>query len=583
MVQVTTRTSDDRIDNAVAALAAAGVGRATPVGLVVGDAQRCGLALESGDTWDVDIDTVAAIDATLRPRWVWWSADAVAAPLLALGVRVGTCWDVAAAHRLLAGGHRADPARVWAWLHDIPASGIPAVGQLDLLGGDAGSDDDPVRPDGHLRPDWIAGSWTSTPTGRSRWAALAIEARRLQVARRAHIEVRGDLASTTHAESAAELLCVELAADGLPIDRARAESIIASVIGPRPRDEREAEERRRERDALVLAHAPAGGSIDLRSPGDVKAMLRRAGLDLDDTRAWRLERLRDAHPVVDALLRWRKAERMATTYGYGWLDQHVSADGRLRGAWTGSDGGAGRMTAQAGLHSLPAEMRPAVVAEPGYRFVRADLGQIEPRVLAVVSGDPALVQATADDDLYAPVAARLGVERATAKIAVLAAMYGQTSGAAGETLRAMERAYPVAINFLRDAEEAGRAGASIRTHGGRLVRMWQIDDDDDGVAPRSAIAARGRFARNAMVQGAAAELFKAWAATVRAHGAPAGARIVLCLHDEILVHVPEDEAESMARRIDECLAEAAWRWSAGSTARFVSDTSVIHAWSDAKP
>lgn len=49
-----------------------------------------------------------------------------------------------------------------------------------------------------------------------------------------------------------------------------------------------------------------------------------------DTRAWRLEEHRHDHPQVDALLRWRKAERVATTDSYAWLDQHVGADGRLR-------------------------------------------------------------------------------------------------------------------------------------------------------------------------------------------------------------------------------------------------------------
>ena len=58
---------------------------------------------------------------------------------------------------------------------------------------------------------------------------------------------------------------------------------------------------------------------------------------------------------------------------------------------------------------------------------------------------------------------------------------------------------------------------------------------------RRSAAARGRYARNAMVQGAAAELFKVWAVTVRARGASLGARIVLCLHDELLVHAPLEQ------------------------------------------
>ena len=222
----------------------------------------------------------------------------------------------------------------------------------------------------------------------------------------------------------------------------------------------------------MLRLVPNPDGIDLRNPAQVRTLLARVGIDVPDTRSWRLERFAGAHPVVEALLAWRKAERIATTFGYDWLARNVGPDARLRGAWSGSDGAAGRMTAQAGLHNLPADLRPAVAAPAGQVLVRADLGQIEPRVLAAVSGDRALAKATQDDDLYAPVASRLGVDRPIAKVAVLAAMYGQTSGAAGQALQGMESAYPVAMRYLREAYEAGRAGRSVRTYGGRLVRMW---------------------------------------------------------------------------------------------------------------
>jgi DNA polymerase-1 len=94
-------------------------------------------------------------------------------------------------------------------------------------------------------------------------------------------------------------------------------------------------------------------------------------------------------------------------------------------------------------------------------------------------------------------------------------------------------------------------------------------------------AARGRYGRNALIQGAAAELFKMWAVTVRAR-AGAGTRIVLCLHDELLVHTPADRGEAMARLVDDCLQEAARRWAPGAPVRFISDTSVVRRWSDAK-
>ncbi|MBV9204930.1 MAG: DNA polymerase I, partial [Actinobacteria bacterium] len=413
-----------------------------------------------------------------------------------------------------------------------------------------------------------------------RWAELARTAAARQRDALAALPGRPAAVATAHCESAAELLCAELSADGLPMDRAVAERVLASFIGPRPRSEAEAVTLRSARDAEVLRHAPPGAPADLRSPAQVRALLARAGVEVPDTRAWRLREMRDAHPLVGALLEWRKAERIATTYGYAWLDEHLGADGRLRGAWTGSDGAAGRMTASAGLHNMPAALRPAVVAGDGHVFVRADLGQIEPRVLAAVSGDQALAAAARADDLYAPVAAQLGVDRPVAKVAVLGAMYGQTTGHGAQALRRLSAAYPVAMAYLDAADRAGRAGRDRRTHGGRLIVLSPAP----GQPPRtgSRAAAYGRYARNAMIQGAAAELFKMWAVTVRARCGQPGARIVLCLHDELLVHCPREHAQTVSRLVDECLREAAQRWAPGCGVRFISDTSVVRSWSDAK-
>ena len=246
---------------------------------------------------------------------------------------------------------------------------------------------------------------------------------------------------------------------------------------------------------------------------DLRSLLAAAGVDVPDTRAWRLEEFRVSHPLVAELLEWRKAERIATTYGYAWLDEHLGSDGRLRGTWTGSDGAAGRMTASNGLHNMPAAMREAVIAADGHTFVRADLGQIEPRVLAAVSGDLALAAATQADDMYLPVASELGVDRPIAKVAMIAAMYGQTTGHGGQAGRRMRTAYPVAMAYLDSADRSARAGRALRTYGGRLIPMS---------ADAARVAARGRYGRNALIQGAAAELFKMWAVTVRARGLPLG-------------------------------------------------------------
>jgi DNA polymerase-1 len=565
-------------------LTEAAVGRGEPVALAVAGG-RAGLAC-ADRTWVIDdLAELTEVDAALRPRWVCWSGE-TALELVAADVRLATCWDLTAVHRLLFGRWRTTPALIWAGLHDLTADSLPGLGQLDLLGngGDEGTDpENPVRPDGHLRPEWTDGGWCRDSGRLPRWAATALSAYHLQRRRLGTVTAAGDLIATAHSESAAELLCAELCADGLPIDRPRAEQLISSFIGPRPSDAADAARQRERRDAAVLRTVPTADGTDLRNPLQVKAMLGRVGIDLPNTRSWRLEHFRGAHPVIEALLSWRKAERIATTYGYDWLDRNVGADDRLRGSWSGSDGAAGRMTASAGLHNLPADLRPAVAAGPSHAFVRADLGQIEPRVLAAVSGDRALARATQDDDLYAPVAARLGVERPVAKIAVLAAMYGQTSGTAGAALKGLESAYPVAMRYLHDAAESGRAGRDVRTYGGRLVRMWPTPAGLEPDAERSVAASRGRYARNAMVQGAAAELFKVWAVTVRARGLALDARVVLCLHDELLVHVPLDRAGEAEQLVIDCLAEAAHRWAPDASVRFVADVSVIQRWSEAKP
>ncbi|HEU5240651.1 MAG TPA: DNA polymerase [Ornithinibacter sp.] len=528
------------------------------------------------------VDAARALEAELSPRWVWWSAEDAAAPLVAAGVAVARAWDVAEAHRLLHGGWSATAGQCWAAAHGIPVDTVPPppTGDLfELVSGRAPTDPHVLLDaDGHLRGDHE--EWLRDTRHLEAWARAAVETAGLQHDAAAATSVR--LVGTVHSESAAAVLCLELRRDGLPLDRARTEELVAASAGPRPATDAEEAASRRARDALVLRHAPGRESTDLRNPAQVRELLLAVGVDVPNTRKWVLEPYRTVHPLVDALLDWRRDERIATTYGYRWLDANVGPDDRLRGRWTACDGAAGRMTAENGLHNLPAGLRPGVAAHPGHVLVRADLGQIEPRVLAVVSGDAAFAAATRADDLYAPVAQRLGVERPVAKVAVLAAMYGQRSGAAGQALEGLERAYPVAMALLDRAYAAGRRGEPLRTYGGRLVPTGRFLAGSPVGTDPALDSARGRFARNAIIQGAAAELFKAWAATVRATTRDLGAEVVLCLHDELLVHAPVEHASEVAARVDRALEDASRRWAGGAPVRFVSDTSVIARWSDAK-
>jgi DNA polymerase I len=571
-------------------LVAAGVRPGQPLAVTLAPGVGLGLAWAGGhrglDTED-PMSLVAELE-TLAPRWVWWTARGTAASLVAAGVRPRACWDVGAVARLLHGLSRDDPGASWAAVHglDEPPESDGELTLLDLAGEDSAAG--AVRSDGQLSREWLRGAWADDLDDAARWAALALETQSMQedAVRRLPDPRATSVGSplpylTALSESMAALLAVELERDGLPIERGVLERLLSAAVGPRPRSEAEEATARRARDAVVWREFP-GEPVDLRNPALVRDLLARVGIEVPDTRSWRLEPYAESSPAVAALLAWRKSERIATTYGWSWAERDIGADDRLRGVWGASEG-AGRMTASAGLHNLPAELRSAVRAAPGRVLVRADLGQIEPRVLATVAGDRALAEAAREDDMYAPVAKALGSDRPTAKVAVLAAMYGQTSGPAGAALKDMDRTYPTAMAFLRAAEESGRRGIDVRTYGGRLLRLSSLEAALREAGPDSTLAhSYGRFARNAVVQGAAAELFKAWAATVRAGISALDARIVLCLHDELLVECIEQESARVVEIVDAALASTGSWWCAGSGVRLVSDTSVVKGWDEAK-
>ena len=530
------------------------------VALVDGDGARVGAAAD-----------LPRLVPNGHRRYAVWSAARDLAPLLRGAQILPRILDLSECHRILNGGWRADPGVVWAGAqgHDITQVEVDSPDDLFAVLRDTGDPASLLSPASYLRADAVTGRWLTDDDRLRQWAQAAADSGRLLWAQLAAVGPRAQ--SLAVSESAAALLCVELERDGLPVDRSTLMRDIATAAGPRPANETDARNLRAERDQRVLALAPGHERCDLRNPADVRAMLAAIGIDVPTTRKWVLEAYREAHPVIPALLAWRRDERVATTYGYAWLDAHVGADDRLRGQWNACDGAAGRMTASNGLHNLPVALRPGIAAAPGWSFVRADLGQIEPRVLAAVSADPAFAAATVADDLYAPVAATLRVERSVAKVAVLAAMYGQRSGTAGRALAGLERAYPHAMAFLDRAYAAGAARATLRTFGGRAIPTAGIVDE----------GSRGRYARNALIQGAAAELFKAWAATVRVTTADLDAQIVLCLHDELLVHCPSPRAREVAERVDQSLTDAARRWSGGAPVRFVADTQIVTRWSDA--
>ncbi len=268
-------------------------------------------------------------------------------------------------------------------------------------------------------------------------------------------------------------------------------------------------------------------------------------------------------------------------------------DGRFRPVYLPGGAASGRWTTHGGgALQIPRIIRRAVVADPGWRLVVADADQLEPRVLAAVSRDPALMAVAAGDgDLYAAVADRgFAGDRARAKLAVLGAVYGQTSGDGLRHLAALRRRFPVAVGYVDEAARAGERGRLVRTHLGRTCPAGEADagagEGGDAESREGAAArARGRFTRNFVVQGSAAEWALLMLAGLRSalHGRGLAAELVFFQHDEVIVHCPAGEAEAVVAAVRAAGAEAG-RIAFGDTpVRFPFTASVVRCYADAKP
>ncbi len=210
----------------------------------------------------------------------------------------------------------------------------------------------------------------------------------------------------------------------------------------------------------------------------------RAGIELPNTRSWVLQTV--DHPAVPLLREYKELYRMWTAHGWAWRDAWV-AGGRFRPEYVPGGVVSGRWaTRGGGALQIPKVVRRAVVADPGWKFVVADAGQLEPRVLAAMSGDSRLAAAARAGDLYAALAAdAFDGDRAKAKVALLGAMYGQTGGAAIPALAVLRRHYPTAFDYVEAAARTGEAGGLVRSWLGRTCPpssvVTRLDDEPEPV------------------------------------------------------------------------------------------------------
>jgi DNA polymerase-1 len=233
----------------------------------------------------------------------------------------------------------------------------------------------------------------------------------------------------------------------------------------------------------------------------------------------------------------------------------------------------------------------------------ADVAQLEPRVLAAMSGDTAMAEAARSADLYQGMVASGAVAtRAEAKVGMLGAMYGGTRGESGRMMPRLAHRYPRAIELVEQAARAGERGEVVHTLLGRgsppppgaeAERPVDLGEPPDEALPRADADRRrrawGRFTRNFVVQGTAAEWASCWLADLRNRLWRLGGDGTLCarphlvffLHDEVVVHTPEPLAEQVVAEVRAAAEGAGRLLFGGFPVDFPLDVAVVSSWADA--
>ncbi|WP_165831813.1 bifunctional 3'-5' exonuclease/DNA polymerase [Brachybacterium endophyticum] len=524
------------------------------------------------------------IEDAVGPRWVLPDAATWCPALLDAGVVLARCHDLRLAHRILARSVLVRDARA---LREASAWETPEETAAQ----------DPQRGTALFELD-AAGRTGGVPQQIAE--VLAEHARQQEAVAQSAEPSR--LRLLLAAESAGALVAAEMHAAGIPWDVAEHDRLLTESLGPRPRRD-QVPARMAEVGAAVRA-ALEDPILSLDSPPRVLRALRRGGIDVSSTSQWELAE--HDHPAIPPLLEYKKMARLLTANGWHWLDQWVH-EGRYRpvyvpggvvtGRWASSGGGA---------LQIPRRLRPALRADPGWRLVSADVSQLEPRVLAAMSGDRAMAAAGAGQDLYSGIVeAGIVATRQEAKVGVLGALYGGTTGDSARVVPRLRERFPRAMRLVDDAAAEGERGGIVSTWLGRsspppeeawstAQRSSNLPDAGQAEQERARRSARdrGRFTRNFVVQGTAAEWALSWMAALRLALAgfpavpeseaatPSGpafaprAHLAYFLHDEVIVHAPASQAEAAAAAVREAADGAGRLLFPGSPVDFPLDLQI---------
>ncbi len=335
-------------------------------------------------------------------------------------------------------------------------------------------------------------------------------------------------------------------------------------------------------------HDLAGEPFNLNSPPQLRVVLYdKLGLRPSrktktgySTDAQTLEKLREDHPIVEALLEYREVEKLRSTYGQGLLAE-VAPDGRIHASFNQTVARTGRLSSDApNLHNIPVRteggrrFRQAFVPAAGCRFLVADYNQIELRVIAHLAGDPGLVEAfDARRDIHTATAAGVfGVDpaevtspmRAKAKMVSYGLAYGMEAYGlaqrlaisveeAAEMMTAYFAAFPNVRSYMDATVAQARARGYTETERGRRRYLPELASDNFRIRQ-----AAERQAMNSGIQGLAADIFKIALVKIDGEIERNGlrSRLVLQVHDEVVLEVTEDEREAAEEVVRDAMEHA---------------------------
>ena len=359
-------------------------------------------------------------------------------------------------------------------------------------------------------------------------------------------------------------------------------------------------------------HALAGRSFNIGSPKQLGEVLyqdlglppppKRGKTKTPSTASDVLEGLANRHPIATKVLDWRQYTKLKNTY-VDVLPDMVAEDGRLHTTFNPTGSATGRLSSlNPNLQNIPArtelgrEIRKAFVARPGWCLVAADYSQIELRVLAHMSGDPKLLDAfRSGEDIHTRTASEVldidprlvgPEERFRAKAVNFGIIYGLSAFGLAKQLKIPQKSareyidlyferYGTIKDFLNKVVAQTRQSGYSRTLFGRRRPVPDLDSRN-----AAARALAGRIAQNSPIQGTAADLIKkAMVSTDAAlRHRRFQARMLLQVHDELLIEAPEDEAATVSQLVKNEMESAA-----SLDVPLVADIKTGPNWRDMKP